>query len=196
MGPRSGVRAGDRMGDRVRDEGTRLRATMAKRHSLDSGASTSLPSPVGALPSAPSSPSPAGGAQLTSYPGRPPAHTPSPSTAPHSPCSGAALSEMRKQCILLKFRDSRRTHAGGRTMVRKRPNVHSGASAAEQTEWACRWENGPAVSHSAAAHAGLMAPDQATAGRTGGWHYPQTKRIPDSVQWRPSPAPTECNADG
>lgn len=55
---------------------------------------------------------------------------------PCSPGSGAALSDTRKQCILLKLRDSRRTHAGGRTRVRRRPNVHSGASAAEQTMWA------------------------------------------------------------
>lgn len=81
-------------------------------------------------------------------------------------------------------------------MVRKRPNVHSGASAAEQTEWAWRWGHGLALSHSAGAHAGLMVPNQAPTGRTGGRHHPQTRRIPDSVQRGPSPAPTECDADG
>lgn len=51
-----------------------------------------------------------------------------------SPSSGAVVSAIRKQCILLKFRDSRRTHPGGRTMVRSRPKVHSGASIAEHSE--------------------------------------------------------------
>lgn len=125
-----GVRAG--RGSRARDVG----AGAAKGHLPDSGVPTSRPGPAGTLPSALSSPSPAGRSQPASVRARPRAGHPSP--PPHSPGSGAALSGIRKQCILLKFRDRRRTHAGGKTRVRRRPKVHSGASAAEQTEWACR----------------------------------------------------------
>lgn len=111
-------------------------AGTARGHLPDSGAPTSRPGPAETLPSALSSPSPAGRSRPASVRARPRAGHPSP--PPRSPGSGAALSGIRKQCILLKFRDRRRTHAGGRTRVRRRPKVHSGASAAEQTEWACR----------------------------------------------------------
>lgn len=111
-------------------------AGTAKGHLPDSGAPTSRPGPAGTLPSALSSPSPVGGSQPALVRAQPRAGRPSPS--PGSPGSGTAISGIRKQCILLKFRDRRRTHAGGRTRVRRRPKVHSGASAAEQTEWACR----------------------------------------------------------
>lgn len=72
---------------------------------------------------------------LTPAPPTPARPVPRGGPTPRSPGSGTALSEIRKQCILLKLRDSRRTHAGGRTMVRRRPKEHSGASAAEQTAW-------------------------------------------------------------
>lgn len=125
-----GVRAG--RGSRARGVG----AGAAKGHLPDSGVPTSRPGPAGTLPSALSSPSSAGRSQPASVRARPRAGHPSP--PPHSPGSGAALSGIRKQCILLKFRDRRRTQAGGKTRVRRRPKVHSGVSAAEQTEWACR----------------------------------------------------------
>lgn len=60
------------------------------------------------------------------------------SPPPRSPGSGAALSGIRKQCILRSFgTGGARTRGAGRG-VRRRPKVRSGASAAEQTEWACK----------------------------------------------------------
>lgn len=66
-------------------------------------------------------------------------YPPSQSLGPHT-LPGSGASAMRKQCVLRKLRDSRRTQAGGSSMERRCPNVHSGASITEQDEWA--WGRG------------------------------------------------------